>query len=142
MVEKSSHARKCNTEDVVNRALESVNQESNHGIGSKGTKGMNIDMDNCQVGQALDRADKLHTMKLTRPPHPPESTDLSSCELWFFEPANIALQHQSFPGANSLLEALTNLFRGVTFEELQSVFHNWKRRLESVIGNNGEHFTE
>jgi hypothetical protein len=71
MVEKSSHAQKCNTEDIINGALEMANQESNHGIGSKGTKDMKIDMDNCQVGQALDRADKRHTMKLTRPPHPP-----------------------------------------------------------------------
>jgi hypothetical protein len=71
MVEKSSHAQKCNTEDVINGALERVNQESNHGIGSKGTKDMRIGMDNCQVCQALDSADKLHTMKLPRPPHPP-----------------------------------------------------------------------
>jgi hypothetical protein len=54
----------------------------------------------------------------------------------------MALQHQSFPAADSLLKALTNLFRGVTFEELQSVFYNWKRRLEWVIENNGEYFTE
>jgi hypothetical protein len=70
MVEKSSHAQKCNADDVINEALERVNQESNHGIGSKGPKHLKVALDNCQAGQNLDGAHKLHTMKLTRPPHP------------------------------------------------------------------------
>jgi hypothetical protein len=40
------------------------------------------------------------------------------------------LQNQSFVDADELLEALTDMFDSVTFEELQSVFQNWIKRLD------------
>jgi hypothetical protein len=37
-----------------------------------------------------------------------------------------------------MVKGLTDLFDRVTFEELQSAFHNWIERLEWVIRHNGE----
>jgi hypothetical protein len=41
-----------------------------------------------------------------------------------------------------VIEALTNLWDSVTFEELHSVFLNWIERLEWVIRYSGEYFTK
>jgi hypothetical protein len=42
--------------------------------------------------------------------------------------------------ADAMVQALTDLFDSVTFDELQSVFQNWIERLKSVIRHNGEDF--
>jgi hypothetical protein len=81
-------------------------------------------------------------MKLERLDQPAYSPDLSPCDFWFFGRAKTAIQDQSFEDPEELIEALTNLFDGITFEELQSVFHNWIRRLRRVIENRGEYFRE
>jgi hypothetical protein len=50
------------------------------------------------------------------------------------------LRDRTFADADELLEALTDPFDGVTFEELQSVFQNWSERLEWAIGHKEEYF--
>jgi hypothetical protein len=49
---------------------------------------------------------------------------------------------KSFQDPDELIEALTNLFDSMTFEETQSVFHNWTRRLRWVIEKREEYFHE
>jgi hypothetical protein len=39
-------------------------------------------------------------------------------------------------------EAITMAWNDLTFDELQSVFHNWMNRLRWVIENEGEYITE
>jgi hypothetical protein len=48
------------------------------------------------------------------------------------------LQNQRFADADAVIEALTDLFDSVTFEELQSVFQNWIGRWQWVIRHNGQ----
>jgi histone-lysine N-methyltransferase SETMAR len=81
-------------------------------------------------------------MKLQRLDHPAYSPDLSPCDFWFFGRAKTAMQNHSVQNPDKLIEALTNLFDSITCEELQSVFHNWIRRLRSVIENRSEYFHE
>jgi hypothetical protein len=50
------------------------------------------------------------------------------------------LQNRRFSDADAVIEALTDLFDSVTFEELQNVFQNWIERFEWVIRHNGEYF--
>jgi hypothetical protein len=81
-------------------------------------------------------------MKLQRLGHPACSPDLSPCDFWSFGRAKTAIQNKSFQDPDELIEARTNVFDGITFEALQSVFHNWIRRLRSVIEKRGEYFHE
>jgi histone-lysine N-methyltransferase SETMAR len=75
--------QKYNKEYFINEILEEINRGLNGGAGTRTTKILKIDMDNCRVHNALDTADKLRSMKLTRLPHPPYSLDLSPCDFWF-----------------------------------------------------------
>jgi hypothetical protein len=50
--------------------------------------------------------------------------------LLVFGRAKTALLDRRFADADAVVEALTDLFHRVTFEELQSVFQNWIERLE------------
>jgi hypothetical protein len=81
-------------------------------------------------------------MKLQKLDHRAYSPDLSRCDFWFFGRSKTAIQNQCFQDSDELIEALTYLFGSVTFEEPQSVFHNWIWRLRWVIENRGEYFDE
>jgi hypothetical protein len=52
------------------------------------------------------------------------------------------LRNEEFDDADALLERLTTLFDDVTFEELQSMFLAWIRRLARVIQHPGEYLTK
>jgi histone-lysine N-methyltransferase SETMAR len=134
--------QKYNKEYFVSEILQGIGDACNHGHGNRGTKSMKIHMDNCRVHNAADTTAILCRLKLTRLTHPPYSPDLSPCDFWFFGRAKTAFRDQSFADADELLEALTNLFDSITFEELQSVFKNWIKRLEWVIAHGGEYFPE
>jgi hypothetical protein len=101
---------------------------------------MKLHMDNSRVKNALETLQAIGRMKIERLTHPAYSADLSLCDFWFFGLAKIALQNRRFTDADAVIEALTDLFDSVTFEELQNVFQNWIERLESVIRHNGEYF--
>jgi hypothetical protein len=79
-------------------------------------------------------------MKIERLAYPPSVPDLSPYDFWFFGWANTALQNQRFTDADAVIEARTDQFDSVTFEELQNVLQNWIERLEWVIRHNGENF--
>jgi histone-lysine N-methyltransferase SETMAR len=134
--------QKYNKEYFINAILEGINEECNHGVGYGHTKHMKIHMDNCRVQNAQQTTEKIRSMNLQRLDHPAYSPDLNPCDFWFFGRAKTAIQNQSFQDPDELIEALTNLFDSITFEELQIVFHNWIRRLRWVIENKGEYFHE
>jgi hypothetical protein len=75
-----TQGQKYNKEYFINEILEGINRGLNGGAGTRTTKTLKIHMDNCQVRNALDTADKLRSMKLTRLPHPPYSPDFSPCD--------------------------------------------------------------
>jgi histone-lysine N-methyltransferase SETMAR len=116
--------QKYNKEYFTNEILEGINLECNHGTGHTVTKTMKIHMDNCGVHNALETSQTIGRMKIERLAHPPHSPDLSPCDFWFFERAKTALQNRRFTHADVVIEALTDLFDSITFEELQNVFQN------------------
>ena len=134
--------QKYNQEYFINEILEGINQECNRGAGYRVTKTMKIHMDNCRVHNALETSRAIGRMKIERLVQPPYSPDLSPCDFWFFGRAKTALQNRRFANADEVIEALTNLWDSVTFEELHSVFLNWIERLEWVIRHSGEYFTK
>jgi hypothetical protein len=63
-------------------------------------------------------------MKIERLADPAYSPELSKFDDCFFGSIKTALQNRKFADADAAVEELTDLFDGVTFEELQSGFQN------------------
>jgi hypothetical protein len=49
------------------------------------------------------------------------------------------LKDREFHSHDEIEEAITMVSNDLTFDEVQSVFHNWMNRLRWVIKNGGEH---
>jgi hypothetical protein len=81
-------------------------------------------------------------MKVERLAHPLYSPGLSPYGFRVFAWAKTALQNRRFADVDAMVEALTDLLRRVTFEELQSVFPNSIERLKWVIRRNGTDFSK
>jgi hypothetical protein len=105
-----------------------------------------------RYNQFFDRFSKVHNaeetsiniqcIKMTTLPHPPYSPELSPCDFWFFSHAKNSLRDEQFDDAVALLERLSHFFEEITLQELQSVFHEWIRRLKWVLWYHGEYFTK
>jgi hypothetical protein len=52
------------------------------------------------------------------------------------------LKHRESNSINEIEEAITQVWDELTFDEGQSVLHNWTSRLVWVIENGGESITE
>jgi hypothetical protein len=52
------------------------------------------------------------------------------------------VKDREFHSHDEIEEAITMAWNGLTFDEVQSVFHNWTNRLRRVIENRGEYITE
>jgi hypothetical protein len=52
------------------------------------------------------------------------------------------LKGREFHSHDEIEEAITMAWKDLTFDEVQSVFHNWRNRLRWVIENGGAHITE
>jgi hypothetical protein len=109
--------RKRTEEYAINERLERINEACNQGVGYGVTKKMTIHMDNCPVHTAIETLQAIQTMKLQRLVNP-YSPHLSPCHFGFFGWTKGAMQHRCFVDADQLLEAPTNRFDTVTFEEL------------------------
>jgi hypothetical protein len=83
---------------------------------------------------------KISDAKLERLPHPAYSPDLSPCDFCSFGILKGNMKNGAFQTVEEILEALTLIWNGVTFEQLQSVFLNWIERLEWVISNGGDYY--
>jgi hypothetical protein len=121
--------QKYNQEYFINEILEGINQECNQGAGYRVTKTMKIQMDNCREHNALETSRAIGRMKIERLIQSPYSPELSPCNFCFLGRAKDALLNQRFADADAVIEAFTNLFGSVTFEELQSLFRNSIERL-------------
>jgi hypothetical protein len=84
---------------------------------------------------------KFEKYYVSRQLHPPYSPDLSPCDFWLFGIRMLKgiLKDREFNSSNEIEEATTKVWDDLTFDEVQSVFHNWMSRLAWVIGDKGEH---
>jgi hypothetical protein len=80
--------------------------------------------------------DKHHIARL---PHSPYSPYLSPCDFWIFGMLKGILKDREFHSHDEIEDAMTMAWNDLTFDEVQSVFHNWMNRLRWVIENGGEY---
>jgi hypothetical protein len=52
------------------------------------------------------------------------------------------LRDRGLHSHDEIEEAITMTWNDLTFDEVQSAFHNWMNRLRWVIENGGEYITE
>jgi hypothetical protein len=80
--------------------------------------------------------------RLGRAEHPPYSPNLSPRSFWIFGFMKEKFKNHQLRGAQSLHQAMTDLWDKLTFEDVQEVFLEWMNRLSWVIENNGEYFIQ
>jgi hypothetical protein len=64
------------------------------------------------------------------------------CDFWPFGMLKGALKDTKLKSSDEIEEVITKVCDRLTFDELQSVFHNWFRRPIWVIENEGENIIE
>jgi hypothetical protein len=52
------------------------------------------------------------------------------------------LKGREFSSSNQIEEVIAKMWDELTFDEVQSVFHNWMSRLAWVLENGGEYIIE
>jgi histone-lysine N-methyltransferase SETMAR len=99
-------------------------------------------MDNLMGHIGSKVVSKLDKHYIARLPHPPYSPDLSSCDFWLFGMLKGILKDREFHSHDKIKETIPMAWNDLTFDEVQSVFHNWINRLRWVIENGREYIIE
>jgi hypothetical protein len=94
----------------------------------------------CQNG--LKVASEFEKHYASRQPRQPYSPDTSSCDFWLFGMLKGVLKDREFNSSDEIKEVIAKVWDKFTFDEVQSVFHNWMDRLAWVVANEGEHVIE
>jgi hypothetical protein len=77
----------------------------------------------CHNGsKVMSKFDKHHIARL---PHPHDSPDLNPCDFWVFGMLKGILKDREFHSHDETEEMITMTWNDLTFDEVQSVFHNW-----------------
>jgi hypothetical protein len=67
---------------------------------------------------------------------------LNPCDFWFFGILKGILKDREFHSHDEVEGAITMAWNDLTFDEVQSVFHNWMNRLKWFIESGGEYIPE
>jgi histone-lysine N-methyltransferase SETMAR len=76
--------------------------------------------------KVMSKPDKHHIAQL---PHQPYSPDLSPCDFGLLGMFKGILKDREFHSHDEIEQAITMAWNDLTFDEVQSVFHNWMNRL-------------
>jgi hypothetical protein len=90
-------------------------------------------MDNsaCQNRQKITV--QLAAVKILRAAHPLYPPDLSSGDFWLFGFLKEFMKYMEFSSEDHIRDAITTIWRDITFDTLQSVFERLMRRIILVI---------
>jgi hypothetical protein len=86
--------------------------------------------------------EKFEPKGLVRSSHPLYCPDLSPCAFWFVAMAKGKMMDRQFHTIQDILGRLTEIWNGLTFEGVQSVFFEWQIPLNWVTENGGEYYSE
>jgi hypothetical protein len=85
---------------------------------------------------------KFRKDDLFRMPQRPNSPDPSPGDFWRFGMLKGILKDREFTSSDEIQEAILNVWKDLTLEDVQSVFRNWMRPLSRVIEHGGEYVHE
>jgi hypothetical protein len=101
-----------------------------------------VHMDNSLCHNRAKITSEFQKHHLARMMHPPSSPDISPCDFWLFGMLKGIRKDQEFVSSEEIEVAIADLWNGLTFDDVQSVFRNWMSRLTWVIENGGEYILE
>jgi hypothetical protein len=82
-------------------------------------------MDNSMCHNGSDVVSKFDRHHIARLAHLPYSPDLSPYNFWLFGMLTEILKDREFHSPDEIEEAITMAWNHLTFDGVQSVFHNW-----------------
>jgi hypothetical protein len=94
----------------------------------------------CHNGSKV--ASKFERHHIFRLPHPAYSPYISQYDFWLFGLLKGILKDREFHSHEGIDEAITVAWNDLTFEDVQSIFYNWMRRLAWVIEHEGGYILE
>jgi hypothetical protein len=74
--------------------------------------------------------------------HLPYSPDINPCDFWLFGMLKQILRDREFSSSDESEGAIAQVWKNLIFNDLQSVFRDWIRRLSWVAENDGEYIRE
>jgi hypothetical protein len=83
---------------------------------------VHLDNSMCHNGRKI--TEEVSDAKLECLPHPAYSLDLSSCDFWLFGMLKEKMKDRAFQTVKEILDAITLIWNGVSFGQLQSIFLN------------------
>jgi len=75
-------------------------------------------------------------------PHPPYSPDLAPSDLYLFGMLKGRIRGRRFTSSDEIVAEIREICERISKIELQRVYNTWVRRLEWVVENNGEYYTD
>jgi hypothetical protein len=87
-------------------------------------------------------ASEFEQHHIFRLPHPPYSPDISPCDFWLFGLLKGIMKDREFHFYEEIEEAIMVAWNDLTYEDVQSIFYDWMRRLAWVIEHEGEYILE
>jgi transposase len=99
-------------------------------------------MDNSTCRNGSKVASKFEQHHIFRLPHPPYSPDINPCDFWHFGVLKGIMKDRKFHSHEDIKEAISVAWNDLTFEDVQSIFYDWMRRLAWVIEHDGEYIHE
>jgi histone-lysine N-methyltransferase SETMAR len=99
-----------------------------------------MDHSTCHIESKV--ASKFGQHHIFRLPHPPYSPDISPYDFWLFRLLKGIMKDGEFYSHEEIEEAITVAWNDLIFEDVQSIFYDWMRRLAWVIEHEGEYILE
>jgi hypothetical protein len=99
-------------------------------------------MDNSTCHNDSKVASKFEQHHIFQLPHFSCSPDISPCDFWLLGLLKGILKNRKFHSHEEIEEAITVAWNDLTFEDVQSIFYGWMRRLAWVIEHEGEYILE
>ncbi|CAF1387645.1 unnamed protein product, partial [Rotaria sordida] len=106
----------------INNCLRPLVEQVKRGRPSYGTRAIKIDHDNGRSHIHKDVSDYLESKGVTIIPHPPNSPDLSPCDLWLFDLIKENLTDES--DLESLCDAVSDFMYSLNKEEYKKPSRN------------------
>ena len=121
--------------------LQAERKETRPAIGLGGTK---LHWDNARPHTAQATKMLLQSKGVHILPHPPSpySPDLAPSDLYLFGMLKGRIRGRRFTSSDEIVAEIREICERISKIELQRVYNTWVRRLEWVVENNGEYYTD
>ena len=98
-----------------------------------------LHMDNSRVHRSKKVKTFMQDKSLHNAPQPPYSPDLAPSDFYLFGYLKYKLKERQFSSVEELKQWIIDEFSQIEYGTLEKVFHEWVKRLQTVISTGGEY---